>query len=72
MPGLLEIEDGRIAHAFLSEPGVPFVPSSRRKGLGQEVLDRITLPEIRSSLKATIASQLGGAVDTGEGPIDAV
>src|SRR5678816_4041503 len=41
LPGLFEIEDRRKAHAFIGEPLVPFVPGSRRKGLGQEALDRI-------------------------------
>jgi MFS family permease len=39
LPRLLEIEDRRVAHAFIGEPLVPFVAGSRRKGLGQEVLD---------------------------------
>src|SRR5262245_24102522 len=41
LPGLSKIEDGRIAHAFIGEPLVPFVPGSRRKGLGQETFDRV-------------------------------
>ena len=54
---------------YMQSRGIPYREAERLVVFGffQEVLDRITLPEIRSSLEATIASQLGGAVDPGEG-----
>jgi len=59
---------------YMQSRGIPYAEAERLVVFGffQEVLDRITLPEIRSSLEATIASQLGGAMDTDEGPIDVV
>jgi hypothetical protein len=38
LPGLLEVENWRIANPFVGEPLVPFVAGSRHKCLGQEVL----------------------------------
>src|SRR5438874_442793 len=47
---------------YMQSRGIPYREAERLVVFGffQEVLDRITLPEIRSSLEATIASQLGG------------
>ena len=59
---------------YLQSRGIPRGEAERLVVFGffQEVLDRITIPEVRSSLEATIAAQLGGGVDADGGRIDAV
>ena len=47
---------------YMQSRGIPYQEAERLVVFGffQEVLDRITLPEIRTSLETTIATQLGG------------
>jgi Fe-S cluster assembly protein SufD len=45
---------------YIESRGIPFEDAQRLVVVGflQEVLDRVTLPEVRASLEATIAAEL--------------